>query len=166
MNLALRLSPILALALVATACGAPSSQEFDEQRLASVEADVRAFVSSIPIHLAERGPTAWLDHFDRGPDFFMASDGVEVFPDHATADELVRGFAPSIAAMEITWDSVRVHVLTPEWAVFSTAYRETLTDTSGVDIAFGGYVTATVVRRAVGWRIQNLHWSSPAPGGS
>lgn len=160
----LRSAPILALALLAPACGAPSSQEFDEQRLAAVEADVRSFVSSIPTDLAERGPTAWLDHFDRGPNFFMASDGVEVFPDHATADELVRGFAPSIAAMEITWDSVRVQVLTPDWAVFSTAYRETLTDTSGVDIAFGGYVTGTLVRRPGSWRIQNLHWSSPTPG--
>jgi len=154
------LLPVLLTSSLA-ACGLPPSQDFDAQRLSAAEAEVRALVASIPADLAGRGPVAWLDHFDPGPDFFMASDGIALFPDFATADSVVRGFAPSIAALSLTWDDVRIDVLSPDGAVFATPYHETLTDTAGTVTAFGGFVTATVVRHAAAWKIRHLHWSSP-----
>ena len=155
----------IALALIAllAGCAYPSPQDFDAERTADVEDEVRSSLDSLRADLLDRGAFAWLDHFDHGPEFFMASDGVELFPDYAAADSIVRGFAPELGAIQLDLDDLDVYPVTAGYAHFGSPYREILADTSGATMSIRGYVTGTVVRTAGRWKVRSLHWSSPAP---
>ena len=156
-------SVALVLPLLFAACGYRSPQELDTQRSAAAETEVLSFLDTLRADLSDRGPLAWLDHFDHGPEFSMASDGVEIFPDYAAADSIVRGFAPELASIRLDLDDLDLHRVDAGFAHFGTPYRETLVDTSGAEMAIHGYVTGTVVRTSGRWKVRSLHWSSPVP---
>jgi len=151
-----------ALAVVGIACGSPvARQPLDEDHSAAIQDSVRQFFESIPGALAEEGPNAWLGLFEEGAEFFMASDGELVLPSGDSAKIVVRGLSQWISAIQLHWVDMRVVPIGPGIAVVGAAYRETVTDTAGVQVGFGGFVTGVARHGEQGWRIQNLHWSSP-----
>jgi len=156
-------STALAFILLVAGCAYPSPQDFDAERAATAEAGVRSFLDTLRADLSDRGPLAWLDHFDHGPEFFMASDGIELFPDYPTADSIVRGFAPGLRSIRLDLDDLDVYPHDAGYAQFGSPYRETLVDTSGAEMSIRGYVTGTIVRAAGRWKVRSLHWSSPVP---
>jgi len=154
----------LSLAVTIVACGAPESEpQAEADYSAAVTDSVQDFFESIPATLADEGPIAWPDFFEGGPDFFMASDGALVFPNSDSAAAFVRGLSRKVSTIQLRWEDLRVTPLAPGAAVVAAAYREAITDTTGAEVAFGGYMTGVARHRAGGWRIQNLHWSSPVP---
>jgi len=114
--------------------------------------------------LAADGPSAWLRYFEESSSFFMASDGRSVFPTHAAADEAVADLALAFTRVDIQWIDLRVEPLVPGFAVVGTGYHEILTDTAGGTVEFGGFMTGVARHGPDGWRLRNLHWSSPVPG--
>jgi hypothetical protein len=156
---------ILLLALSTTAlpsCGR-SAANLDPDRAALLHDSVEQWIAGLPLRLAEDGPRAWLRYFEADPRFFMASDGALVFPDRDSATVSVRQLARTVSAVDLEWLDLRVQPLAPGLAVVASAYDETITDTLGTATAFRGYMTAVVRHTPDGWRIRNLHWSSPAP---
>jgi hypothetical protein len=137
-----------------------SAGESEASWAASVDLEVRALAAAIAADLAREGPEAWLRHFDEGPSFFMASDGVAKFPSYDSMREFVLRFDPGISAMELSWSDVRVEALTPTLASLGAAYRESITYTSGKEVRFGGYFTGLAARTQTGWKLRNAHWSS------
>jgi hypothetical protein len=152
------------LAMVGVACGSPVSRlPLEADRSEAIRDSVKQFFESIPATLTEDGPIAWLRHFEEGPEFFMASDGELAFPSSDSAKAFVRLLSQRISAIRLLWADMRVVPLGPGIAVVGATYRETVTDTAGTEVDFGGFMTGVSRHHQEGWRIQNLHWSSPVP---
>jgi len=152
----------LGVALTLLAC-TQSPETLDAPHAAALSDSVRQFAVRIARDLAQEGPAGWLRHFERHPSFFMASDGALVFPDNDSAAAFVDVLARQFAAIDLEWIDLRVEPVAPGLAVIASSYREAITDTAGATIAFGGYVTGLAHHAADGWRLRNLHWSSPVP---
>lgn len=146
--------------VVAAAC------DTSDRGLPGAARDAEAFFAAIPARLARAGPLAWLDLFESGPAFFMASDGAVAFEDRAAAEAFLAEFAPTVANMRLEWVEPRVDPLTPSVVVVSSAYVEDIALTDGTTSRFSGQVTGVLRRSSGGWRIQHLHWSSPPDDGS
>lgn len=138
-----------------TACGVGSAP-------AETARGAEAFFLGIPAELAARGPLAWLDLFEDGPAFFMASDGAVAFDDRAAAETFLADFAPTVSGMSLEWIDPRLDPLTASIVAVSSSYAETITLTDGTATRFGGHVSGILRRSGAEWSIQHLHWSSPA----
>lgn len=149
--------------LVSAGCASTAAPAPEQVPAAEAERAVRELLDSLAADLAQRGPLAWMDWFDRGSDFAMASDGKLVFPSIEEAERFLRGFAPEVASMELTWSDVRVDAAPGGLVLIAAAYDEVIVRTSGEVLEFGGYVTAVAVDGDAGWRLRRLHWSSPRP---
>jgi hypothetical protein len=165
------LVPAVLLPLLACQNAAPeatdrldvASAALDAAHAAAIQDSVRDLTSAIARDLERDGPTGWLAYFVDGPEFFMASDGQLVFPSIDSATSFIRGFAPGVAHMELVWEEMRIDPLFPGAAVLAASYREVITDTAGSESRFQGYFTGVAVHTSTGWRLRDLHWSSPAP---
>jgi hypothetical protein len=146
------------------ACG-PTPQDLDRVHADAMRDSVRQFAVRIARDLAQDGPAAWLRHFDRHPSFFMASDGALVFPDADSATAFVEHLARGVSAVDLEWVDLRVEPVAPGLAVVASGYRESIVDTAGVTVEFGGYMTGLARHTPDGWRLRHLHWSSPASPG-
>jgi hypothetical protein len=149
--------------LGAFACAPRSPREPDPVHAAAMRDSVITFVTTIARRLADEGPAAWLRYFETSPAFFMASDGQAVFPSNDSAAACVEGLTRTITAIDLEWVDLRVEPLAPGLAVIGASYRETVTDTAGSTVAFGGFMTGVARHTPDGWRLRNLHWSSPVP---
>ena len=127
-----------------------------------IDVAVRRMAASIAADLSRDGPTAWIRYFDDDPRFLMAADGKLQFDGIAAARSFLSDFGKRITHVELTWTDVRVDPLAPGVATLAASYREALTDTQGHTMRPNGYFTGVAVRRADGWKLQSLHWSSPA----
>ena len=155
-------TPLLAL-LVVLGCARSSPREPDAAHAAAIRDSVITFATTIARRLSEEGPAAWLRYFEASPAFFMASDGQAVFPSNDSAAAFVEGLTRTITAIDLEWVDLRVEPLAPGLAVIGASYRETVTDTAGVAVEFGGFMTGVARHTPEGWRLRNLHWSSPRP---
>ena len=155
-------SLVLTGALVA-ACAPGQDRGLSPDHVHAMRDSVTQFVESIPDGLAAGGPTSWLRFFESTPAFFMASDGQVAFPGYDSAQAFLDVFSRSVSGMELVWESLRVEPLAPGAAAVAAAYRESITDTAGATVSFGGYMTGVARNTAGAWRLQSLHWSSPAP---
>lgn len=156
--------PAVLLAAVLVGCRPPDGSTLDNAHAAALRDSVTQAANALAVDLAQEGPNAWLGYFEESTSFFMASDGVLRFPTIDSAITFVRAFAPTYTSLRLEWDDLRVEPLGAGVAVMATPYRETLVDTTGAELSLGGYVTAVWSHTAEGWRIRNLHWSSPVPG--
>jgi hypothetical protein len=112
--------------------------------------------------VSREGPAAWSRHFAPGEEFFMAADGVLVFPDGAAAGRGVAALTKTLSAIELDFGTdVRVDPLTPDLAVVGAPYHERLTDADGARTESHGYFTALAERRGGRWRLRDAHWSVP-----
>jgi hypothetical protein len=162
-NVVLVRSRILLAATSIAVCVSACGERDDLAWAPQAEADsVHVFLESIPSVLGRAGPLGWLEVFDSAGPFFMASDGRVAFADRAAAQGFLADFAPSVVGMDLTWGDLRVEPLSPGLVSFGAGYRERIEVVDGAASEFGGYVTGVVRRTADGWRLQHLHWSSPA----
>jgi hypothetical protein len=125
-----------------------------------VKDSVKAMTDHISKDLSVRGPVAWLDYFEDGPNFYMASDGLLVFRDYQSAgkfinDTLVKTFVLII----LRWDQLRIDPLSINLASVSSGFHEELKDSAGKSIFTNGYFSAVAEKTSHGWQLRNTHWS-------
>lgn len=153
----------LLMLLTAAACAPRSAGELDAAHAAAMRDSVAMFATTIARRLSQEGPAAWLRYFETSPAFFMASDGQALFPSNDSATAFVEGLTRTIIAIDLEWVELRVEPLAPGLAVLGASYHERITDTAGVTVEFGGFLTAVARHTTEGWRLRNLHWSRPVP---
>lgn len=152
-----------------TGCGKPSGpvqhvQAFTEQDKAAVENSVRQFMNSVEQDVTREGPVAWSHEFSDQPAFFMASDGVLVFPSGAAAAQGIQSLRQAIKNIELHWgEDLRVDALTPEFAVVGTSWQETR-EMQGRQVKDQGYFTGLVEQRNGKWQFRDAHWSTKKTG--
>ena len=133
-------------------------------RAAAIQDSVRSFAAAVARDVTTGGPEAWLPHFARGPEFFMAAEGSLVFPAFDSATRFLREYVRSTPKIELAWgNDIRVDPLAPGLAVMATQYREIQTDSAGHRVSQTGFFTSVVEHNASGWQIRDAHWSSRAP---
>jgi len=152
---------IIGTALLA-GCGG-STGELTPERSVAIRDSVDAFMAEVAAGVSARSSTGWLDYFEASPAFLMASDGRIAFASHPEAVEAVTAMARGFRSIDLVWGTVRIDPLAPGLAHVATDYREAITDTAGAVVQFGGYMTAVARHADTGWRLVNLHWSSPVP---
>jgi hypothetical protein len=140
-------------------CGNKDNQPVSLISAASMRDSIVSMTRSLSGDLSAKGPMAWLYYFDHSPQFFMAADGQQVFPDFQTADHFVREFSKTIRKVDLTLASVRIDSLSAQEASLGADYRETLTDSAGRASENSGYLTGLLDQTKSGWQFRNLHWS-------
>ena len=147
--------------------GAPNDlQSFPPQQASAVEESVRSFMLTVAHDVSEQGPTVWSKHFADDRAFFMANNGVLMFPDKAAAEQGSRAFASTIKHIELHWgygSDLRIDVLTPKLAQVATPWSEVWTDLAGQQFSQNGFFTGLAEFRDGHWQFRNAHWSVPAP---
>src|SRR5215470_7838519 len=156
---------LLALLSLA-ACARVSPPPFDDRARAAERAAVSAFVRELAADVSREGPAAWSRHFAPGEEFFMAADGVLVFPDGAAAARGVAALEKTLTAIELRFgEDLKVDPLTPDLAMVAVPHEEVLTDADGHRTESRGYFTALAEQHAGHWRLRDAHWSVPGPPG-
>jgi uncharacterized protein (TIGR02246 family) len=112
-----------------------------------VEAAMQSFEDAHIALDAER----FLSHFSPVPDFHLYSDGMRV--QYEEMAETVRDAFPTMRSIEGGFGHVHVMALSPDQALVSALFQETVTDTAGVVSEHQG-ATTWLWRRIDGqWRI-------------
>jgi len=157
--------PLVIIMAVLSGCRGASAPgtPLDAAQAGAVKEEVRRMASDIARDLAQGGPGAWLRYFDDSEAFFMASDGELKFESFASAESYLGDFASGVESMAIAWEDLRIDPVSAEMAVMAASYQELINETSGSQLAFGGYLTALAVKTPSGWRLRHLHWSSEPP---
>src|SRR5882757_6723628 len=78
---------VLVVAMVAS-CHTDTTQ-FSAEQSALVCDSVRQLAEGISRDVSYDGPAAWLKYFEASPEFYMASEGVCVFPDINSATRFI-----------------------------------------------------------------------------
>jgi hypothetical protein len=153
----MRLGFTVALAL--SACASPRTPS-----TAATTDSVRTFAEAVARGVSERGPAAWRDYFADTSAFFMASEGLLVFPSGDSATRGIESLQRVTARIELSWgDTVRVDVLAPGLAMMAASYHEVRVDRGGHRIEERGFFTGLSEHRPGGWRFRDAHWSVLAP---
>jgi hypothetical protein len=130
----------------------------------AVEQGVRGFMNAVAQDVTQGGPTTWAKEFADGPNFFMASEGVLVFPSGAAAAQGIPALTQIIRKIELQWGpDLRVDPLTPDLAAVGSTYQEFRTDPQGHELTEKGYFSGVVEQRNGKWQFRNAHWSVLAP---
>lgn len=151
---------LAALVFLSSGCQSTSPDAWSRDEVAE---GVRLMAVRLCQDLAREGPEAWLSYFADGPEFFMAYDGSVNFPNIEMATQRVREMDPGVIRLELVLSELRVDVLGRDLAALGASYTEQMVIEGGETLAFEGYLTAVVVRAGAGWKLRNLHWSSPEP---
>jgi hypothetical protein len=130
----------------------------------AVEQSVRGFMNTVAQDVTQGGPTTWAKEFADGPNFFMASEGVLVFPSGAAAAQGIPALTQIIKKIELQWGSdLRVDPLTPDLAVVGSTYQEIRNDPQGHELTEKGYFSGVVEQRNGKWQFRDAHWSVQSP---
>ena len=134
---------------------------------AATEDAVRAFMRTVAHDVSAEGPAAWQKFLADEPAFFLASEGLLLFPNGAAAKAAIPELVRTIKHVELTWgDDLRVDPLTAEFAVVGASYHEVRIDPKGDRLDEKGFFTGTAEYREGRWQFRNTHWSvivPPAP---
>ena len=147
------------LAISTTACRNKFTNP-DKEQISIVKDSCLQLMNRIPATLSRSGPGGWLVFFEDNPEFFMASDGDMVFPDHKTAEKIITGtLSKEFEKIDLRWNQLRVDYVSDNFGTISAAFDETLFFFGGKKTTVEGYFTATGHRTIAGWKLLNAHWS-------
>jgi hypothetical protein len=158
-------SIVAALGLLLSGCGGEPAllHEPPDRSREQVVSQVLGFMEGIPPALAKNGPQGWLEKFEHGPEFRMVSDGRVVLPSIDSAKVFLENFSRSVRSLDLAWDQITVAPLGAGLATVAAGYREAVRDTSGIITHTTGAFRGVVRDGPDGWRLQQLHWTSPDP---
>jgi hypothetical protein len=129
-----------------------------------VKDSVKAMTEHISKDLAAKGPIVWLDYFEDGPDFYMASDGMLVFKDYQTASNFINDTLVKLfARINLRWDLLRIDPISNQLASVASGFHEDLLDSTGKSSTSNGYFSGIAEKTPHGWRLRNAHWSILKP---
>jgi uncharacterized protein YbdZ (MbtH family) len=134
-----------------------------QTKSAGMQDGVRLMAQSVVRDLHNEGPAAWLKYFSTSNQFFMASNGMLVFPNIDSASSFVPRFAKQIQWVELTWNDIRIDSLTPDFCIMAAYYHESLIGAAGVQDTPSGYFTGVVENTSNGWKFRDAHWSTMNP---
>jgi hypothetical protein len=135
--------------------------EFTLKERSLVQDNVQLMVESIAKNISNEGPVVWLRYFENTPDFFMASDGLLVFPDIDTATDFLNNkLIKMMPEIQLSWSNIRIDPLTTTLANISAVYHEDITDSTGKMTPHDGFFTGIAHKTSLGWKLRNAHWSS------
>lgn len=121
---------------------------------------ILSMTESLTNDLARKGAIAWVDYFENTPHFNMIVQGQKQFPDYQTFSQAAAGgFLSRFGKPVLRFTSLQVDSLSDQTAAIVSAYRETLTDSTGSPIQVEGYLTALLDQTSSGWKWRSLHWS-------
>lgn len=145
-------------------CRGNTNATMSSEELALVKDSVTAMIDHITDDLSTKGPVAWLDYFEDGPDFNMASDGALVFKNYQTASNFIRDTLVNMfARINLRWEHLRIDPLTNHLASIASDFHEDLIDSTGKSITTNGYITAIAEKTSCCWQLRNVHWSILKP---
>jgi hypothetical protein len=126
----------------------------------AIEDSARDFARSIATGISQQGPAGWRRFFADKPAFFMAANGVLVFPSSDSASRGIEQLTHMISTIELKWsDSVRADAIAPGLAVLAMPYYERMVDPAKHAKESRGYFTGLAEHGPDGWRLRNAHWS-------
>jgi hypothetical protein len=128
-----------------------------------IQEGVRKMAEAIVRDLHNEGPIAWLKYFTKSKQFFMASNGMLVFPNIDSANKFVPIFAKQIKRVELKWKDIRIDSLSPKLGIMGASYHEDLIGEKGVQDSPSGYFTGLVENTSSGWKLRDAHWSTGGP---
>jgi len=152
---------VLVLLVAMLASCHTSTTQFSAAQSALVRDSVQQLAEGISRDVSHDGPAAWLKYFEASPEFYMASEGVCVFPDINSATGFInKTLIKEVHSIQLRWSDLRIDPYSPVLAGMAATYHEDLTDTSGKVISEDGYFTGTAEKTAAGWQLRNAHWST------
>jgi len=157
------LFPIFLL-IILSSCQTKVLNSLEDKQAANIKDSVKQMASIIAGDISRDGPKAWLKHFAKSPQFFMASEGKLVFPNNDSAEVFVKNFAKSVSSIHLNWTGINVDPITINLAVMRAYFHEVITDTSGHQMPAEGYFTGLAEYTPEGWKLRNLHWSLAGNG--
>jgi hypothetical protein len=154
---------VLLLFTIVTALTACSQSGKTQQRSTDANADtVKQMTANISRDLAAKGPIAWLDYFDNSPQFFMINDGQLAFHDYASAKSFIQDtLIKNMHRIALKWKDMRIDPLDDNVVAIGSSFHEDITMVNGQTLPFDGYFSGTAINTPNGWKLINLHWSTP-----
>lgn len=153
-------SSLIALMLYVLASCNHESVSLTSKEFLEIKRNVSLTADSISKNVSDKGPAAWLQYFERTPQFFMASEGQLAFPNNEAAKTfIINNLVKSIRKIELHWSNIHIDPLTDKFANMAANFHEEIVDSSGKISAMNGYFTAVMHRTAQGWKLHNMHWS-------
>jgi hypothetical protein len=138
----------------------PNQGKLSTTENATVKDSVTLMAENIERDISTKGPAAWLDYFEDGPDFFMASDGQIAFTDYPSSRKFILNtLVKAIPHINLKWKNLRVYPLANNLAVVGADFHEELTGSNGKTQNVNGYFTGTAIFKGPHWKLKNLHWS-------
>jgi hypothetical protein len=131
-----------------------------ESNCQTMNEGVHLMADAIVKDLHNEGPIAWLKYFSNSNQFFMASNGMLVFPNIDSANSFVPKYAKQIQRVDLLWTDIRVDSLTPDYGIMAATYHETIISATGVQDTPSGYFTGVVEKTVKGWKLRDAHWST------
>ncbi|TDI66785.1 MAG: hypothetical protein E2O88_08645 [Bacteroidetes bacterium] len=129
-------------------CGNAGSSEY-------VIGEVSAMLNNYHEAIEKYGLEAELDYLDDSHEFFWVPPGYRTALDFDSVAAVLRVTDPSISAIQIHWDSLKIIPLRDDLAQFYGTITMQTTDTTGT-ITTGHLVeTGLVIKRSDGWKLLN-----------
>lgn len=145
---------------IIASCKPDKAHPITPEQSATVKTNITQLADSIAFNITKNGPIAWLKYFDHSPAFFMVSDGQLVFPDQQAADKFITGtLVKGISKIDLSWNNLRVDVLSPDMALMAAGFHEDITDSKGITTQYNGYFTGIAQQTNKGWQLRDAHWS-------
>ena len=143
-----------------TSCN-DQTRSLTQNQSETVRDSVKQMMNSISKDLSDKGPVAWLQYFENSPGFFMASDGLLVFPGRDSAESFINNtLVKQIQKIDLQWSNIQIDPLSLTLAGVAANWHEVLTDFANNKTAETGYFTAIAENTSTGWKLRNAHWSS------
>jgi hypothetical protein len=132
----------------------------NSSQISAVRDSVLIMTESIAASVSQQGPVAWLHYFEDTANFYMASEGRLVFPNHDSAGSFINNtLVRTIRKIELQWHGIRIDPLTTDFAGIAASFHEDITDSTGKKIPEDGYFTGLAHQTSAGWKLMNAHWS-------
>jgi ketosteroid isomerase-like protein len=146
---------LLGLIVIVGAACSPSEAPMDESMRTQIAEAVQQRVRSFEAAERALDAEALVSHFSTGPAFYIYSDGQRLTYD--VMSTAVRGVFPTLRSIEGGFEDIDIMVLSPDTALVTAAFQETVTDRGGNQVVQHG--SATWLWRQVegGWQIAYGH---------
>jgi len=98
--------------------------------------------------------------------YFVASEDLTVIEDkdlrlsRSAFVEFVNGFFTEVSEIQASWETRKVHLLSPRSAVVTGTFRIQGKDAKGGPMAFRNAFTFVLVKQDAHWRVKHVHESS------
>ena len=151
----------LLFVIIIYACNNPDRQLINIEN-SSAQRNINEWLTGISEQVSEKGPTAWLNYFERSPDFFMASEGALAFTSYDAADSFISHvLVKNIKTIKLAWTDIKIESLNKKFALIGAQFHENISYFNGTTQPEDGYFTGIAVMTGDGWKLRNLHWSTP-----